>query len=260
MPDLEDDLYVPTRSVNNNLDEKELIISRDHSKKRNKKKSHGGKNYAMIEKTNKQRASSVSDTFDDSTDDSISFIETNHGRPSLKRKRANSFTNNSATNNSTNNSVNHSSTTNSMDYAEASNGDSIMVTEYDPPPASSNLDGHMADFVEISIVESDHPLMPAAEESTAMEVDESIAQSSDQSRTISSNPYEWSVEDLCHYLKINDLADCVEAFRTKQIDGRTVMGYNRENIYKVLDKLGPSLKVSHKVEELKRLYPTDRAA
>lgn len=238
---------MPTRSVNSRLDEK--TITRNQSKKRGKKKSHGGKNFAMIEKTNKLRASSISDTnFDDSTSDSFSFTETARDRPSLKRKRVDS---------------NNNSTNNSMDYAEASSdfSDAIMVTEYDPPPVSNCLEGNMADYVEVSIVESDHPLMPAADgpAATPMEVDESSAHCSEESRVISSNPYEWSVEDFCHYLKINDLVDCVEAFRTKQIDGRTVMGFNREKIYSVLgDKLGPSLKVSHKVEELKRMHPTDR--
>lgn len=191
-----------------------------------------GKSMAAIERMNRARASSVSDTtFDDSTWDS--FTESANAQFAPKK------------------TARSPAADHSMDYTEVASetiSDTIMVTEYDPHPTTSNAKG-------------DHPVAaPAVDKVSPMEVDEpSMRPEESESRVLPANPYHWSVADFGHYLKINGLDDCVEAFEKFQINGRIVMGFNSEQIYNVLDRLGPSLKVSHKVEELKRAFPNDRA-
>ena len=253
IPESEDEPLILSRSVSSQPIEKIDKIPTQNMKstkvlpkkpvKQQVKKKSIGKKIAVIERMNRARASSVSDTtFDDSTNESFTKTTNNRFRP---KKRPLSPANNS------------------MDYAEASSdfSDAIMVTEYDPPPTTSNADDHLDDFSEVSIVESDYHMESAVNESVVspMEVDKSSVQPAAERSVMPKNPWNWSVENFCDYLKMNDLGDCVEAFRQARIDGRTVMGLNREQIYGVLDKLGPSLKVSHKVEELKRTFPNDRA-
>ena len=240
----EDESFVPSRALrtlNSQPISKQPVRNKNAVKvlpkkpvKHGKKRSTGGKNIAVIERMSRARASSVSDTtIDDSTMDS--FAEFTNDRLG-SRKRPHSP------------AADHL-----MDYTEAPN-DTIVLAEYDPPPTTSNA----ADFVKVSMVEGDHSIASTVGGASPMEVDEPRSASS-ESRVLPANPYHWSVDDFGHYLKINGLSDCVEAFRQAQINGRIVMGFTSEQIYGVLDKLGPSLKVSHKVEELKRAFPNELA-
>jgi len=72
----------------------------------------------------------------------------------------------------------------------------------------------------------------------------------------SQNPINWSISDVCKYLKEQKLDECiVDLIRDDEVDGQSFLLLDLPTVMKFWKlKLGPSLKLANLVEKLKLSY------
>ncbi|KAE8752631.1 hypothetical protein FOCC_FOCC000753 [Frankliniella occidentalis] len=66
------------------------------------------------------------------------------------------------------------------------------------------------------------------------------------------NPNEWDVNDVSHFLKVNDCAAYCDNFARKSINGKALLNLTKEEVMALSGmKVGPSLKISDLIQQLR---------
>ena len=66
------------------------------------------------------------------------------------------------------------------------------------------------------------------------------------------NPNEWDVNDVAHFLKVNDCAAYCDNFAKKNINGKALLNLTKEEVMALSGmKVGPSLKISDLIQQLR---------
>ena len=146
----------------------------------------------------------------------------------------------------------------------SSNDKSSVSTEFASPFTSNTLITGESD----ESISKEPPLIDLTDDSLTDEIselnrislNETFSNERSANETSISNPYEWSKERVKDWLRreLDEIDTFIlKEFDAKEIDGKKMMNSSREDIYDLIGKLGPTLKIFNAIEKLKRSFASN---